>query len=315
VSAPNAVIFDLGGVVLSWDPHGPYAQVMPAEDIAEFLTAIDFHEWNRLNDGGRSFEVAERELRERFPQYAEHIGAYRAHFIHALTGMVSGTSAVIAELGVEDVALSALTNWSAETFPHAEERFGILKRFSTIVVSGTEGLVKPDPAIFRLACERSGLDPARTVFVDDSSANVAAAEAFGLTGIVFTDAAALRRRLVELGLLRFRTPVDRHIIHLTERRAWEQAVAEGSYPWSARGLGYEEEGFVHCSFLEQLPEVRSRYFGDCAAEDLVALELDPGRTDQVVVEDLGSGPYPHLFEPLAVDAVMPRSYNIPGRDG
>src|SRR4029077_16944661 len=112
----------------------------------------------------------------------------RTYFHHALTGMVPGTSAVIAELQRAGVGLTALTNWSGETFPLAHQRFGILGRFADIVVSGDERLLKPDPAIFALACERAGIEPEQAVFVDDSAANVAAATAFGLSGVQFSDA-------------------------------------------------------------------------------------------------------------------------------
>ena len=139
----HAVIFDLGGVVVSWDPRRAYERVLPAEEVATFLERVDFAGWNRLNDGGRSFEEAEQELIARFPDDREAILGYRVHFDATLTGMVPGTSGLLAELGQAGVRLIALTNWSAETFPLATERFGILRRFEAIVVSGTEGLLKP----------------------------------------------------------------------------------------------------------------------------------------------------------------------------
>jgi 2-haloacid dehalogenase len=138
----DAVIFDLGGVVLSWDPRVAYERVLPAEEVVTFLERVDFAGWNRLNDGGRSFEEAERELIGRFPDDREAILGYRIHFDATLTGMVPGTSGILAELGQAGVRLIALTNWSAETFPLATERFGILRRFEAIVVSGTEGLLR-----------------------------------------------------------------------------------------------------------------------------------------------------------------------------
>ena len=102
----DAVIFDLGGVVLSWDPHAAYERVLPAEEVATFLERVDFAGWNRLNDGGRSFEEAEQELIGRFPDDREAILGYRIHFDATLTGMVPGTSGILAELGQVGVRLA-----------------------------------------------------------------------------------------------------------------------------------------------------------------------------------------------------------------
>lgn len=301
----DAVIFDLGGVVLGWAPERAFEQVMPAEEVAEFIARIDFADWNRRNDGGRPFDEAEAELIARFPDAEGIIHGYRSHFAHTLSGMVPGTSAVIAELGQAGIALSALTNWSGETFPIARERFGILRRFSTILVSGDERLLKPDPAIFALACERESLDPGRTVFVDDSPRNAAAATEFGLTGLVFMDAEQLRSNLVELGLLGPQTPLDRAIFHWSVREAWDKAQAVGSYPWSARGVGYDAEGFVHFSFAEQLTGTRAAHYADLSDDELVLLELDAGALDLPVVVEEGRGErFPHLFAPLPVADVV-----------
>ncbi len=144
--------------------------------------------------------------------------------------MVPGTGAVIAELAAAGTRLVALTNWSAETFPHALQRFGILQRFEGMLVSGAEQLAKPDPQIFRLAGQRFGLDAAQTVFVDDSAANVTAAAAAGLTGLHFTEADALRSDLVGLGLLGPRQPVRQPVFHVTDRQAWSAAQHHRGVP-------------------------------------------------------------------------------------
>ena len=119
--------------------------------------------------------------------------------------MVPGTAAVIAELQQAGVRLLGLTNWSDETFPRAQERFGILQRFEHITVSGAVGLAKPDPAIFTHAAELNDVEPAACVFIDDSLPNVDAAAGVGFTALHFTDAVALRAQLVDLGLLGPRT--------------------------------------------------------------------------------------------------------------
>jgi 2-haloacid dehalogenase len=303
---PTTVIFDLGAVVLEWAPHLPFEQVLPPDEVPDFMTKIGFWDWNKTNDGGRPFEVGERELIEQFPDSAVAIRAYREHFPHALTGMVPGTGAIIAELQQAGVRLLALTNWSAETFPHARAKFGLLDRFEAIVVSGTELLAKPDPAIFELIFSRYDVDPTGCVFVDDSPPNVVAAAGLGLTALHFTDAIRLRDDLSQLGLLSDRQPVTEPLFHLTQRDVWAAAQQAGEFPWSTRDLSYERQGYVHCSFRSQVDGVRGYVYADVDDADLVLLELDPGQVDvPIIVEDLGAGKaFPHLYGALPLAAVV-----------
>ena len=303
--AERAVLFDLGGVLIGWDPRRAYAQVLPAAEVPAFMAAIDFLDWNYRNDAGRSFAVGEQELVERFPQHEAAVRAYRQHFDQALTGLVPGTGAVVAELQQAGVALAALTNWSAETFPVAQKRFGLLRRFAGVLVSGEEGLAKPDPAIFTRALDRFGFRADRCTFVDDAPANVAAARELGFTAVQFFDADQLRDELVALGLLGPRVPLTEPVFHLTERAVWRQARTTGSYPWSGRRGTYESEGFVHAGFAAQLAGTRQRKYADLPDEALVVLELDPTTLSvPVVVEDLGAGLFPHLYGPLPVAEVV-----------
>ncbi len=305
-AALTTVIFDLGGVVLKWEPERAYQRVLPADQVAEFMAEIDFWTWNRLQDAGGGFDVGEQDLIDRFPDSSDAIRAYRLHFDEALTGMVDGTGAVIAELAQAGVRLIALTNWSAETFPRALSRFAMLNRFEGIVVSGTERLAKPDPAIFELVCRRYRLDPARCVFVDDSAANIEAARRLGITALDFSDAVTLRTDFVKLGLLGERAGLKRPIFHITEASLWHAALRAGEFPWSTRNLTYDREGFVHCSFAEQVTGVAERAYADVDRADLVVLELDPALLRvPVVVEDLGTGtPYPHIYAPLPMASVI-----------
>lgn len=297
--AYSTVIFDLGQVVLRWIPERAFEQVMPAADVAEFMERVGFREWNQANDLRDDLGPAEAEWIQRFPNDAPWMQAYRPNFLHTVAEMIPGTSAIIAELQQAGRQVSALTNWSGEQFALTRPRWGILNRFSDIVVSGWEGLAKPDPRIFEVALERSGLDPAQTVFVDDVAANVEAAAGLGLTGVQFTSAQQLRGELVELGLLGTRAVVSEPIYHWSPRQVWEQALADGDYPWSARGSGYNAEGFVHFSFANQLDGTRRKFYADLAPADLVLLCLDPVVDEPVVVED----GYPHLFAPLPLDRV------------
>lgn len=300
--SPNritTVVFDLGRVLLGWDPVGALETAMPAAEVPDWMERVGFADWNRQQDAGRTWAAGEAALIEEFPDEAAAIRAYRANFDRTLTGYVPGTGAVVAELQRAGTGLVALTNWSAETFPQARDRFGLLDRFRGIVVSGEEGLVKPDPAIFTLLCERYLLDPGRTLFVDDSPANCAGAEAIGMAVVHFTDAESLRSELVQHGLLPGKREDVPGVSHLAPRREWEEAERTRRYPWSTRQVSYERAGFVHLCFEDQLAEVRARHHRDLADEDLVALELPAGLP--VVVEEVAGRRFPHLFRELTPD--------------
>ena len=199
--APNAVVFDLGGVLIRWDPRHLYRQLMPEDEIDAFLDEVGFQAWNHEQDAGAPWGPAVEEHAALFPHRRELLAAYPARFAESLDGPVEGTVAILTELHAAGTRLVALTNWSAELFPHAEAAFDFLALFEGIVVSGREGVAKPDPAVFDLLLSRYHLDPARTVFVDDSPANVAAAAAAGLRALAFTSPDRLRADLSRLGLL------------------------------------------------------------------------------------------------------------------
>ncbi len=201
---PAAVVFDLGGVLIDWDPRHLYRSVFDGDEAAmeQFLAEVTTAEWNTRQDAGRSWAEAVEELAREFPEHRERIAAFHERWIETLGGPIEPSVEVLAELRAAGVPLYALTNWSAETFPLARPCFPFLDWFDGIVVSGEVGIVKPDPRIFAHLLETHGLRPEATVFIDDTPANVRAAEAAGMTPIHFTDAVALRARLVELGLLR-----------------------------------------------------------------------------------------------------------------
>ncbi|HEX8496396.1 MAG TPA: HAD family phosphatase [Actinomycetales bacterium] len=198
---PTTVVFDLGGVLIAWDPALAFADVLEPHEVQPFFDEIGFEEWNLAQDRGRTLAEGVRELGARFPHRAAHIAAYERSWQSSLTGEMPETVTVVDELERAGVRLLALTNWSAETFPWAMQTFPVLRRFEGVVVSGVERLVKPDAAIFELLLDRYGLDAGATVFVDDKPANVEAAVALGLHGLVFTDAPTLRADLQRLGVL------------------------------------------------------------------------------------------------------------------
>ena len=198
----RAVLFDLGGVLIDWNPRYLYRALFPREaELERFLGEVCHAEWNRGIDAGRPFAQAIGERQRQVPEYAEQIGFWHSRWGEMLKGEIPGTVAVLRELKDQGLPLYALTNWSAETFPMARERFGFLAWFRRIVVSGEQWVAKPDRLIFERAITECRLKPAQTVFVDDVPDNVEAARGLGFDAIRFTGAEALRRDLVTRGLL------------------------------------------------------------------------------------------------------------------
>jgi 2-haloacid dehalogenase len=200
--AVKAVVFDLGGVLIDWDPRYLYRKLLADEAaVEEFLATVCTPEWNAELDRGRPFAEGVAELVERHPVHAAAIAAYHERWPEMLGGDIPGTVELLAELRAAGVPLFALTNWSAETIGFARARFEFLGWFDGVVVSGEERLVKPDPRLFRRLLDRFGLAAEATLFVDDAPANVAAARRLGLDAVHFTGPGQLRRDLTGRGLL------------------------------------------------------------------------------------------------------------------
>jgi 2-haloacid dehalogenase len=195
------VVFDLGGVLIDRDPRHLYRSLFHGDHAAmeRFLSEVCTPAWNQQQDAGRPWAEAVAVLQEQYPERAELIRAYYARWSEMIAGDIPATVAVLRALHAAGTPLYALTNWSHETFPIAEQRFDFLALFRGIVVSGSERLVKPDPAIYRLLVERFGLDPARCVYIDDNPTNVAAASELGMHAIHFTSPDALAGELCALG--------------------------------------------------------------------------------------------------------------------
>jgi 2-haloacid dehalogenase len=195
------VVFDLGGVLIDWDPRYLYRRLMPEDEVEAFLAEIGFAEWNRGQDAGGSWADAVAALVARHPDRRELIEAYPQRFADTLGEAIVGTVAILEELHAAGVPLLALTNWSAETFRVARSTYPFLDLFDGIVVSGEEHVAKPDHRIFAILLERHGLVAADTVFIDDAQANVSAARAAGLVTIHYESPGRLREQLVQIGLL------------------------------------------------------------------------------------------------------------------
>ena len=203
LARPTTVVFDLGGVLIDWDPRYLYRQLFDDPDEMEsFLAEVTTAEWNAHQDAGRPWAEAIELLVAEHPERRELIEAFHGRWPEMLAGEIPGTVHVLAELRAAGVRLVALSNWSAEMFPIARERFDFLAWFEGIVISGDVGVNKPDRRIFEFLIDQFGIEPAAALFIDDSSANVDAATALGFHAIQFTDPTALRVELVRLGLLR-----------------------------------------------------------------------------------------------------------------
>lgn len=197
---PDTVIFDLGRVLIEWDPRHLYRKLFDGDEAAmeRFLETVTTAAWNAEQDRGRPFGEGSALLRAKHPDQAALIDAYHLRWPEMMPGEIAGTVAILRELHAAGVALHAITNWSAETYPYAIARFDWLRLFRSITVSGHERLIKPDPAIFTLMLERNGLAANRCVFIDDNADNVAAAARLGMRAVVFTTPDTLRAALAPL---------------------------------------------------------------------------------------------------------------------
>jgi 2-haloacid dehalogenase len=202
-AAREIVVFDLGGVLIDWDPRHLYRKLFAGNEVAmeHFLATVCTHEWNRGQDAGRTFAEGARLLKAEHPDKAGMIDAYCARFDEMMPGPIAGSVEILADLKCLGAPLYCLTNFSAETYPPTFERFEFLRWFHGVMVSGEVGIIKPDPRIFELLLERFAIDPKRAVYIDDVAANVDAARPFGIHAIHFTTPTTLRAELAELGLL------------------------------------------------------------------------------------------------------------------
>lgn len=203
INRPRAVVFDLGGVLLDWNPRHLYRKLFDdrLDDMERFLTEVCTEDWNLQNDAGRPFADGVAELQAAHPHLADLIAAYHHRWDEMLAGALEETVEILSALRERDLPLYALTNFSAEKFPVARARFDFLDWFDGIVVSGEENLIKPDRAIFDLLAARYGLEPRYTLFIDDVARNVEAAASLGFRVHHFTGADGLRATLRETGLL------------------------------------------------------------------------------------------------------------------
>ncbi|MEQ8310804.1 MAG: HAD-IA family hydrolase [Sphingopyxis sp.] len=193
----QCVIFDIGRVLFDWDLRHLFVKLIDDRDELEwFVTHVVTPEWHFQHDAGRALADMLPELKAEFPAHAALIDAYATRFNETIPGPVPGSLELVERLDAAGVPLFAITNFGHEFWEGFRPTQPIFDRFQDIIVSGTEKLTKPDPAIYHLAIERFGIDPAGAFFIDDVATNVAGAGAAGIAGHHFVDAAALERDLI-----------------------------------------------------------------------------------------------------------------------
>jgi 2-haloacid dehalogenase len=199
----DTVVFDLGGVLIDWKPEYLYRKLFKTEDeVSRFLSEVCTLEWNEEQDGGRTIAEGTQQLIAQFPEHEPYIRAYYDRWEEMLGGVIHATVEILEEIHAKKTfRLFALTNWSAETWPVALEKFPFLSTFQDVLVSGREGLKKPDLKIYELMFQKFSINPEKAIFIDDNIRNINAAEKSGLYSIHFSNPILLRKELVQLGIL------------------------------------------------------------------------------------------------------------------
>jgi 2-haloacid dehalogenase len=199
----DTVIFDLGGVLIDWNPKHLYRKILKSEEEVDwFLENVCTSEWNDQQDAGRSFEEATQELILKHPDWQEAIMAWYGRWQETIKGPIDETVAILDSIKKSNrFRLYALTNWSAETFPWALENFPFLHWFEGIVVSGVEKTRKPFPDFYQILFDRYAINPTTSVFIDDNIKNIEGAKKVGLPAIHFKNPSLLSKQLAEFGIL------------------------------------------------------------------------------------------------------------------
>lgn len=196
----DAVLFDLGNVLVRWDPYLPYVGRYPREAVERFFRESDFMALNHAQDAGEPWSSLRTGLAARRPDLVPMLDVYLADHRQSVPGEVAGAEATVRGLRTAGIRVFGLTNWGAENWHVAAEQAPVVRLLEGVVVSGHEKLAKPDPRVFRRAIDRFGLDPARTLFTDDSARNVDAAAGLGLRTHLFSSHEELRAHLGVLGV-------------------------------------------------------------------------------------------------------------------
>lgn len=204
MSSPiKAIIFDFGGVLLKWDPWSLYNRHFPneTENVERFFNEADFADWNAHQDKGRPFKEGVAILSAQFPHYSHLIQAYHEHWIDSIVGMHDGTVEIMKQLKQKGYPLYGLSNWSAETYPLARERYHFFDLLDDIVLSGAVKHNKPEPEIYHIMLDRIGRPAQECLFIDDALPNIQQANRMGFATHHFRSSADLKLDLENLGIL------------------------------------------------------------------------------------------------------------------
>jgi 2-haloacid dehalogenase/putative hydrolase of the HAD superfamily len=199
---PRALLWDVGNVIVRWNPRTLFAKIFkePAE-LDRFLSHVCTMDWHGETDRGLSFADNIARLTPDHPHYAEQIAAWWDHWPEMFSGAIAETESAMDELAARGVPQFGLTNMSSEAWPGVQAMSDVFRHFQDVIVSAEERVIKPEPRIYEIVLERTGLAPSDLLFVDDNAANIAAAGAMGFHTHLFADPAALRPTLVAHGLL------------------------------------------------------------------------------------------------------------------
>lgn len=199
----NTIIFDLGAVLIDWNPDYMYRSIFNDEqEMRHFLTNVATSDWNEEQDAGRSLQEGTEWLVAKHPQHEENIRAFYGRWIEMLGDAFEGTVEIFKELKESGkYKIYALTNWSAETFPMAQQKFDFLNWFDGVVVSGEEKMRKPAPEFYQILLDRYNVNPAESLFIDDNYRNILAAEKMGINCIHFTTSDKLKEELLAASIL------------------------------------------------------------------------------------------------------------------
>jgi len=199
----TTIIFDYGNVLLEWNPRYLYQRFFPndPEGMERFFRDVDFLEWNAQQDKGRTFKEGIAELSKQFPQYSHLVQAYHDHWSDSIVGAIAGTVDILRQLKKAGYKLYGLSNWSAETFPRAREKYDFFDLFDDMVISGDVGHLKPDARIFQIMLDKIGTPAQECLFIDDSLANIQQAQKMGFPVIHFQSPEQLKASLRGLQIL------------------------------------------------------------------------------------------------------------------
>lgn len=199
----KAIIFDLGSVLIDWNPHHLYRKIFDDEqEMTDFLANIATMDWNEEQDMGRSLQEGTEILVKRHPAHEANIRAYYTRWEEMLGGAIEGTVEIFKQLKASGkYKIYALSNWSEETLGIAQRHYDFLNWFDGMVVSGLEKTRKPFPGFYQILLDRYQLQPEEVLFIDDNYRNILAAEKLGIPSIHFVGADELGVELKQRGVL------------------------------------------------------------------------------------------------------------------